>query len=255
MGTNEASSSATLLPETSDTADVPVAGAPSTDPRVSFDQVHGKWIFEPLAGSEDPTLEWDDTTQQWIAQSDEPAAPSEDDNLPSNKRKRIVQERAANKKAKSDNPRPIASVFITGLPDDVTVTELADVFGKYGVLLEDEPGKPRVKLYYDDQGKFKGEALITYFKPDSVELAITVLDRSPLRVGATKPLMNVERATFKEPPSAAASAVEGSSTQAPPPKQRSEEEKKRIKDRNKRLNEYVPYPYYLHVCLGIQQRR
>lgn len=53
-------------------------------------------------------------------------------------------------------PRPVTSVFVTGLPLDATVEEIADVFGRYGVLLEDDAGAPRIKLYNDtNTGAFR----------------------------------------------------------------------------------------------------
>lgn len=38
-----------------------------------------------------------------------------------------------------------------------------------------------IKLYKEEDGSLKGEALITYFKPESVPLALTVLDGSDFR--------------------------------------------------------------------------
>lgn len=53
---------------------------------------------------------------------------------------------------------------------------------------------------YKDGGTemFKGEALITYFKPESVDLAINILDGSCLRAseGKSLPEMKVEKADF-----------------------------------------------------------
>lgn len=47
-------------------------------------------------------------------------------------------------------------VYVSGLPADVTVDEVAEMFGKYGVLQDDtETGKPRVKLYRDGEGRPK----------------------------------------------------------------------------------------------------
>lgn len=98
--------------------------------------------------------------------------------------------------------RPNTSVFVSGLPLDAGVLEIAEVFARYGVLLEDDDGRPRVKLYYDDQS-FKGEALVVYYKPESVELAIQLLDDTYLRAarGVTSgPRMRVERAEFAGAP-------------------------------------------------------
>jgi HIV Tat-specific factor 1 len=44
-------------------------------------------------------------------------------------------------------------------------------------------GKPRVKLYTDEKGDFNGEALVVYFKKESVELAIMMTDDYEFRIG------------------------------------------------------------------------
>ncbi len=99
-------------------------------------------------------------------------------------------------------PKPITSLYVSGLPLDATSDEIARVFSRYGVLLEDDQGKPRVKMYHDDKtGMFRGEALVVYFKPESVELAINMLDETNMRaaIGQTSssgPIMRVQRAQF-----------------------------------------------------------
>lgn len=102
----------------------------------------------------------------------------------------------------SKKPKPITSLYVTGLPLDATADEIARVFSRYGVLLEDDNGKPRIKMYHDDKtGMFKGEALVVYFKPESVELAINMLDETNMRgaIGQSSsagPVMRVQRAEF-----------------------------------------------------------
>lgn len=56
-----------------------------------------------------------------------------------------------------------------------------------------------MKMYADEKmGVFKGEALVTYFKPESVELAIQLLDDTCLRAaeGKRDPVMKVQKAEF-----------------------------------------------------------
>ncbi|KAF8064756.1 hypothetical protein N665_1169s0014 [Sinapis alba] len=89
-------------------------------------------------------------------------------------------------------------IYVTGLPKDVTIEEVVEVFSKCGIIKEDDSGKPRIKLYSDKAtGELKGDALITYMKEPSVDLAIQILDGAPLRP-ADKLLMSVSRAKFEQ---------------------------------------------------------
>lgn len=72
------------------------------------------------------------------------------------------------------------------------------MFGKAGVLHVGDDGAPRIKMYYDDQGVFKGEALVMYFKEGSVDLAITLLDDTELVLGAGYGNMRVRVAEYKK---------------------------------------------------------
>jgi HIV Tat-specific factor 1 len=69
----------------------------------------------------------------------------------------------------------------------VTVDEVHDVFSRKGGVIAEEidSGKPRIKLYNDDAGNFKGDALIVFFKPQSVEMAIMLLDDTDFRITAS----------------------------------------------------------------------
>jgi HIV Tat-specific factor 1 len=67
--------------------------------------------------------------------------------------------------AKSDAPKVNTSVYVTGLPDDATPAEVAEVFGRCGLIKEDEDGAPRVKIYRDKaSGVPKGDGLVIYLK-------------------------------------------------------------------------------------------
>ncbi|KAJ1969061.1 hypothetical protein IWQ62_000859, partial [Dispira parvispora] len=92
------------------------------------------------------------------------------------------------------------SIYIQGLPHDVTVDELATAFSKYGIIMEDFATKePKIKLYRHDDGTLKGDALITYFKPESVSLAITLMDDAPLRLADNSTRIRVSEAQFSKP--------------------------------------------------------
>lgn len=83
-------------------------------------------------------------------------------------------------------------------------------------------------MYADDDGNFKGEALIVYFRPESVNLAIQMLDDSDFRLGETGPHgpMRVQAADFSF-----------KSQQDAPPKTNMRD-KKKIIQRTQRLNKY-----------------
>jgi len=73
------------------------------------------------------------------------------------------------------------------------------VFSRFGVIAEEiDSGKPRIKLYSDDAGNFKGDALIVYHRPESVGLAVQMMDDSDFRLGETGPTgkMSVKEADF-----------------------------------------------------------
>lgn len=60
---------------------------------------------------------------------------------------------------------------------------MAELFQrKCGLIAEEiDSGRPRVKLYTDADGNFKGDALIVFFRPQSVEMAIMLLDDTEFR--------------------------------------------------------------------------
>ena len=80
-------------------------------------------------------------------------------------------------------------VYITGLPTDCTADELQQVFSKAGIIdLDPESQLPKIKIYRhrdgSNKGQAKGDASICYARPESVGLAIALLDDSELRPSA-----------------------------------------------------------------------
>jgi HIV Tat-specific factor 1 len=88
------------------------------------------------------------------------------------------------------------AVYVTRLPSDATADEVAARFSKCGVIEEDDEGDPKVKLYAKDDGSFSGDALVVYFKEESVSLAVAMLDEAELRIGENDTVMSVSQAEF-----------------------------------------------------------
>lgn len=87
-------------------------------------------------------------------------------------------------------------MYVSNLPLDTEPDELVERFGKFGVIEEDDEGAPKVKLYAREDGSFSGDALVVYFKEESVDLAVNLLDDVELRLGEPGPRMKVQRAEF-----------------------------------------------------------
>jgi HIV Tat-specific factor 1 len=135
------------------------------------------------------------------------------------------------------------AVWVSNLPPNATPAKIASVFSKAGVLLIGDDGEPRIKLYYDDDGNFKGEALVMYFKEGSVTLAETLLDDTELELGAGHGNMKVkvaeyERSSQKTNEDKKAKKDDGEKVEK---KKLTAEEKQRMTKRIKRMQEYVPF--------------
>jgi HIV Tat-specific factor 1 len=81
-------------------------------------------------------------------------------------------------------PKQNTAIYVTALPLDATADEVHDLFSrKCGVVAEEiDSGRPRIKMYTDDKGQFKGDALVVFFKPQSVDMAVMLLDDSDFRL-------------------------------------------------------------------------
>lgn len=187
-----------------------------------FNKVTQRWEYEDETGQ---SFELDNETQQWIpifdeaqvkAQQEAYSVPGVDETAPAVEptKKRKIQEvytggsedpetheqssKAKNRKDKASdaNKKPKeTSVYVQNLPSDTTVDELAALFSKCGLIQEDPvTSQPRIRIYTDSEGNQKGDALVIYFREESVSLAIQMLDDTSLR-GDSR-MLTVSKATF-----------------------------------------------------------
>lgn len=149
------------------------------------------------------------------------------------------QEEGGRLVSKKSKPTPEArerkntAIYITNLPSNIDEEEVNTVFSRCGVIAEEiDRGKPRIKLYTDDQGSFKGDALIVYFRPESVDLAIQMLDDTDFRLGQSAPggKMKVVAADFSY------------KAQKDAPAKSNMKDKKKIMKKTQKLNKYVASP-------------
>ncbi|KAL7421197.1 hypothetical protein Q5752_004082 [Cryptotrichosporon argae] len=201
-------------------SDAPIPGRFDEDPRVHYDKQAGKYQYEDAGGTE---YEWTGTV--WIplydddlikAQQSAYAVAGVDENVPAApvlaREERLNKRKAGEKDAKvpkgkgkgnareaaASGPPKKTAVFVSNLPPNTTPELLAAVFSKAGVLHLNDAGEPRIKMYTDEHGRFKGEALVMYFKEGSVALAITLLDDTELELGAGYGNMRVKVAEYEK---------------------------------------------------------
>lgn len=188
------------------------------DDRISFSKLSSKFLLEAEDGSE---FEYDDVLKRWVPVLDESlleqqreaykiqGVNEEEEVVPANvKRKREREQKKEegyvngveeggrlvkkSKPEKEPKERKNTAVYVTGLPDDATVEEVQDVFKKWGIIAEEiDSGRPRIKLYTDEQGNFKGDALVVYFRAESVSLAVQMLHDTDFRFGQASPAGNM----------------------------------------------------------------
>ncbi|KAA8915966.1 hypothetical protein TRICI_001883 [Trichomonascus ciferrii] len=152
-----------------------------SDPRIAFSQITGKWIFE-----DDETgleYEYDEELGQWNPVPDKEEM--EQQQRAYEKRRPESDENREKKKIKTEQPKapkPTSAVYVSELPLDITFEELEQTFSKFGVIAEDlKTGEKKIRLYKDEDGRPKGDALVIYFKPESVPLAVELMDDTKIR--------------------------------------------------------------------------
>lgn len=133
-------------------------------------------------------------------------------------------------------------MWATKIPGDADLSEIHELFSKYGILAEElDTGKPRIKMYTDENGNFNGEALVVYFRPESVNLAIQLLDETDFRLGRPNPSgpMRVQAADFSYK----------REKDVQPKVTMTMKEKKKLKERAERLNKYVCLIMTVECCM------
>lgn len=183
--------------------------------RVSFDQECNAYIYTAEDGIE---YQYDAEKSTWFPRFDEELvqtqqsvydAPEKETNAKEETKakeetgkRRGNHEQKSRKRIKDSNTsksRPNTSVYVTGLPPDTTIEEMKAMFSKCGIILEDPlTQQPKIKLYHTSTGSFKGEALVIYFKEESVQLAIDLLDESVFRPGVDASVIRVQKAVFQD---------------------------------------------------------
>jgi HIV Tat-specific factor 1 len=140
------------------------------------------------------------------------------------------------KKVKTKPPKPPmerksknTAVYVSQLPLDATHEEIIERFRKFGVLEEDDDGEPKVKMYAKDDGTFSGEALVVYFKEESVTLAETMLDDAELRIGDVGTRMKVQKAEFGHKQGEAPAHAKADGEDGTPPARKTIDRKKATK--------------------------
>lgn len=99
------------------------------------------------------------------------------------------------KKPKWKENKEHCNVYVSGLPNNITVDEMYEYFKKCGIIKEDPLSlEKKIKIYKDEQGRPKGDGLVGYLKEESVTLAVDLLDGSEIRPGHK---INVSKAEFK----------------------------------------------------------
>jgi len=77
---------------------------------------------------------------------------------------------------------------------DATLDEVMETFTKAGMIAKDPLTREyKAKIVTDTSGKSKGEAILKYFRPESIPIAHQIIQGFPLRLGGDP--MTFETAT------------------------------------------------------------
>ncbi|XP_030750103.1 HIV Tat-specific factor 1-like [Sitophilus oryzae] len=121
------------------------------------------------------------------------------------------------------------NVYVSNLPLDIEEQEFIDLMQKCGLVMRDPvTGKFKIKLYKETNTEnLKGDALCTYIKIESVDLALSVLDGYNYKGRKIK----VERAKFQ---------LKGEYDPKLKPKMKKKKEKLKLKKQQEKLFDWRP---------------
>ncbi|CAK4031197.1 related to cold sensitive U2 snRNA supressor [Lecanosticta acicola] len=170
------------------------------DPRIAYSKEDATYILEDESGE----WEWLPGPSRWSKMTDEAEIQRQaeaykmqgvDEDAPAlnpaKKRKEALDTLENSSKSaktapgatastKPKQPKPNTAIYVTGIPADAHLDEIKTLFSRCGAIQESvESDEKRIKMYYDREGKFKGEALIIFLSPTSVTMAINLYDESP----------------------------------------------------------------------------
>ncbi|XP_026753158.2 HIV Tat-specific factor 1 [Galleria mellonella] len=238
---------------------------PSTQQKYVWDETSNSWT--PKSGQDVPgrvysyendthvyteqdgsKFFWDEEKKAWIPKVDDDFLALYQmsygfvDNTPKEESKEEMVKKEAKKKAdatslkRKNEPQWFepseetnTKVYVSNLPLDITEEDFVNFMQKCG-LVERDPStqKMKVKLYMDkEQNCFKGDALCTYIKIESVDLALKLLDGSDFKGHKVK----VERAHFQ---------LKGEYNPALKPKKKKKKELEKIKKMQQKLFDWRP---------------
>merc|ERR1719445_545374 len=119
-------------------------------------------------------------------------------------------------------------VYVSNLPSSISEEDFVEFMSKCGMVEFDvRTKKPKVKLYKDGENQLKGDGLCSYIKPESVELALTILDGSDFKGKR----ISVQRAKFE---------MKGDYDPKLKPKKLSKKQLEKAKKQKERLFAWVP---------------
>jgi len=210
---------------------------PSTGNKYYWNFNESKWDTEKVEVTEftdanGKKYKWDQERYLWVAEDGATMQPAEsgDQKKKGEKRKHTGLKSIGGKKSKAEwfeqDADKNASAYVDNLPEDITLEEFTKMMQKYGIIATDpRTSKLKVRLYRDKQGNLKGDGVCTYLKPESLRLAVQLLNETTLR----KCKVRVQPAKFE--------MKGGDYDQSKKPKMLTKKEKERIrKQEQKRLN-------------------